>query len=67
MRKVEEILEMLNEEILSKLSQEELELVDNEFGNRNNFCDMYQDGASQSGEEEYFDVNEYLEKILENR
>lgn len=67
MRKVEEILEMLNEEILSKLSQEELEQVDAEYGNRNHFCDMYQDGASQSGEEEYFDVNEYLKLCLENR
>lgn len=67
MIKVEEILEMLNKEILAKLSQEELELVDDEFGNRNYFCDMYQDGAKLSGEEEYFDVSEYLERILELR
>ena len=67
MIKLEKILNMSNEEILANLTGEELELVDNTFANRNNFCDIYQDSAKQSGEDEHFNPSEFLEIYLENR
>lgn len=65
--KVTQILEMRNEKILSTLTQEELEIIDDSnIANRNHFCDLYQDGARMSGEDEYISSSEYLKLCIED-
>ena len=58
---VEKILNMENEEIIGMLSQEEVEMVTEKYKTLNNFCDMYQDGARLSGEDEFVTPSEYIE------
>ena len=64
MLKVEKILDMTNEEIIEMISEENYDYVLERFG-LNNFCDIYQDGARLSGEDEYLEVNEYIELLKE--
>lgn len=63
---VEKILEMTNEEILEMVNEENYEYISERFSNLNNFCDIYQDGARLGGEDEYLEVNEYIELLKEN-
>lgn len=58
---VEKILNMENEEIIGMLSQEEVEMVTEKYKTLNNFCDMYQDGARLSDEDEFVTPSEYIE------
>lgn len=58
---VEKILNMGNEEIIGMLSQEEVEMVTKRYRTLNNFCDMYQDGARLSDEDEFVTPSEYIE------
>ena len=58
---VEKILNMGNEEIIGMLSQEEVEMVTERYRTLNNFCDMYQDGARLSDEDEFVTPSEYIE------
>lgn len=57
---VERILEMRNEEIIGMLSREEVEIVTEKYKTLNNFCDVYQDGARLSGEDEFVTPSEYI-------
>lgn len=63
--RVEQILNMRNEEILKMLTDKELEIIDDSsIVNRNHFCDLYQDGARLSGEDEFLTPSEYLNIYL---
>lgn len=57
---VEKILEMRNEEIAGMLSEEEIEVAENKYRTLSNFCDIYQDGARLSGEDEFMTPSEYI-------
>ena len=60
---VEKILEMKNEEIIEMLNENEKEYVRERFSNLNNFCDIYQDGARLSNEDEFISPSEYLDML----
>ena len=65
--KVGKILYMKDEQILSMLSEKELEQLDNSIiANRNHFCDLFQEGARLSGGDEYITPSEYLTFLLED-
>lgn len=57
---VEKILEMRNEEIIGMLSREEIEIAEEKYRSLNNFCDIYQDGARLSEEDEFVTPSEYI-------
>ena len=60
---VEKILEMKNEEIIEMLNEDEKEYAIERFSNLNNFCDIYQDGARLSNEDEFISPSEYLDML----
>lgn len=60
---VQKILNMTNEEIIKSISENNIDYVIERWRTFNNFCDIYQDAARESGEDEYFNVNEYIELI----
>ena len=60
---VEKILEMKNEEIIKMLNEDEKEYAIERFSNLNNFCDIYQDGARLSNEDEFISPSEYLDML----
>ena len=60
---VEKILEMRNEEIIGMLNREEKEIAECKYRSLNNFCDIYQDGARLSGDDEFVSPSEYIKLI----